>query len=86
MIKTWAQVVSEGRIPEYLFWVGCSGSYDPRAQKISIALVRLSMRESTLPFSAMKKPAPGIRPDVREMNFYFKCSRIRISRHSMATA
>ncbi len=41
MMKTLAQLTSEGRTPEYLFWVGCSGSYDPRAQKISVALVKL---------------------------------------------
>ena len=40
-IKTMSQLAAEGRVPEYLFWVGCSGSYDPRAQKISRALVRV---------------------------------------------
>ncbi len=40
-IKTMQEFVAEGRKPEYLFWVGCSGSYDPRSQKISLALVRL---------------------------------------------
>ncbi len=40
-IKTMQQLAAEGRKPEYLFWVGCSGSYDPRAQKISVALVKL---------------------------------------------
>ncbi len=40
-IKTMSQLAAEGRKPDYLFWVGCSGSYDPRAQKISVALVKL---------------------------------------------
>jgi heterodisulfide reductase subunit D len=40
-ISTMQELVSEGRRPDYLFWVGCSGSYDPRAQKISVALVKL---------------------------------------------
>ncbi len=40
-IKTMGQLAGEGRKPEYLFWVGCSGSYDPRSQKISVALVKL---------------------------------------------
>ena len=40
-IKTMSQLAREGRKPDYLFWVGCSGSYDPRAQKISVALVKL---------------------------------------------
>jgi Fe-S oxidoreductase len=40
-IKTVDELMAEGRKPEYLFWVGCSGSYDPRSQKISVALVKL---------------------------------------------
>ena len=40
-LKTMSQLAAEGRKPEYLFWVGCSGSYDPRSQKISVALVKL---------------------------------------------
>ena len=40
-LKTVGQLAAEGRKPEYLFWVGCSGSYDPRSQKISVALVKL---------------------------------------------
>lgn len=40
-VRTMSQLASEGRKPDYLFWVGCSGSYDPRAQKISVALVKL---------------------------------------------
>jgi Fe-S oxidoreductase len=40
-VKTMQQLASEGRKPDYLFWVGCSGSYDPRAQKISVALVKV---------------------------------------------
>src|SRR5690606_2602085 len=40
-IPTMAQLAAAGRKPEYLFWVGCSGSYDPRSQKISVALVKL---------------------------------------------
>jgi Fe-S oxidoreductase len=40
-IKTMSQLASEGRKPDYLFWVGCAGSYDPRAQKVSRALVKV---------------------------------------------
>lgn len=36
-IPTIAQLAAEGRQPEILFWVGCSGSFDARAQKISKA-------------------------------------------------
>lgn len=30
-----------GQSPEILFWVGCAGSFDPRAQKVTRAFVRI---------------------------------------------
>lgn len=36
-----SQLASEGKIPEYLFWVGCAGSFDARAQKVSISLCKI---------------------------------------------
>jgi len=36
-IPTVAELVARGESPEILFWVGCSGSYDQRAQKITKA-------------------------------------------------
>jgi heterodisulfide reductase subunit D len=32
-----SDLLSRGESPEILFWVGCSGSYDQRAQKITLA-------------------------------------------------
>src|SRR4030095_767530 len=40
-VKTMSQLAAEGRKPEYLFWVGCAGSYDARAQKVSITLCKI---------------------------------------------
>ncbi|MES2378929.1 MAG: (Fe-S)-binding protein [Bacteroidota bacterium] len=34
-IPTMAEMVAEGKEPEILFWVGCAGSFDERAQKIT---------------------------------------------------
>lgn len=34
-IPTMAELVAKGEEPEILFWVGCAGSYDERAQKIT---------------------------------------------------
>lgn len=39
--KTYAEFQSEGRTPEILFWVGCAGSFDVRAQKITKALCEI---------------------------------------------
>lgn len=40
-VKTMAQLASEGREPEVLFWVGCAGSFDERAKKITRAFVKI---------------------------------------------
>lgn len=40
-IKTMANLASEGKSPEILFWVGCAGSFDPRAQKIVRAFSKI---------------------------------------------
>ena len=34
-IPTMAEMAAEGKEPEILFWVGCAGSFDERAQKIT---------------------------------------------------
>ena len=34
-IPTMAQMAAQGKQPEILFWVGCAGSFDQRAQKIT---------------------------------------------------
>src|SRR6187402_3292491 len=36
-----AELFSEGKQPEILFWVGCAGSFDQRAQKITKAFVTI---------------------------------------------
>lgn len=40
-IYTLAEHAATGHTPEILFWVGCAGSFDPRAQKITEALVKI---------------------------------------------
>ena len=40
-IKTMAELFASGRQPDVLFWVGCSGSFDQRAQKITRALAAI---------------------------------------------
>jgi Fe-S oxidoreductase len=36
-----AEMAASGESPEVLFWVGCAGSFDQRAQRITGALVRI---------------------------------------------
>ncbi|MDO5655836.1 MAG: (Fe-S)-binding protein [Flavobacteriaceae bacterium] len=40
-VKTMAQMMAEGKKPEVLFWVGCMGSFDDRAKKITRAMVKI---------------------------------------------
>jgi heterodisulfide reductase subunit D len=40
-IKIAAELLAEGKSPEVLFWVGCAGSFDQRAQKITKAFVTI---------------------------------------------
>ena len=43
-IPTMAELVAQGKQPEVLFWVGCSGSFDDRAKKITKAFVKLLIK------------------------------------------
>jgi len=40
-VPTVAGLLAEGKSPEVLFWVGCAGSFDQRAQKITKAFVTI---------------------------------------------
>ncbi len=40
-IRTMAELQADGLTPEVLFWVGCAGSLDNRAQKVSRTLARI---------------------------------------------
>lgn len=36
-----SELAAEGRKPEILFWVGCAGSFDDRAQRVTVAFAKL---------------------------------------------
>src|ERR1700743_1075987 len=40
-VTTMAEYAAKGESPEILFWVGCSGSFDQRAQKITRAFAAI---------------------------------------------
>jgi Fe-S oxidoreductase len=41
IVRTMADCFAAGEIPEVLFWVGCAGSFDQRAQKITKAFATI---------------------------------------------
>lgn len=40
-VPTMAEFLAQGKQPEVLFWVGCAGSFDDRAKKITKAFVQI---------------------------------------------
>jgi Fe-S oxidoreductase len=46
------EVLEDGQAPEYLYWVGCAGSFDDRARKISQAVVEVLQRAG-VPFAIL---------------------------------
>jgi Fe-S oxidoreductase len=40
-VPTMAEMMAKGETPDILFWVGCSGSFDDRAKKITKAVVKI---------------------------------------------
>jgi heterodisulfide reductase subunit D len=40
-VRTFASYIAEGDTPEILFWVGCSGSFDDRAKKVTKAVAKI---------------------------------------------
>lgn len=40
-VPTMSEMIAKGETPEILFWVGCAGSFDDRAKKITKAVVKI---------------------------------------------
>ena len=40
-VKTMAECLAQGESPEILFWVGCAGSFDDRAKRITQSIARI---------------------------------------------
>ncbi len=51
-VPTMAELHSQGISPEVLFWVGCAGSFDGRAKKITKALVKI-MHSAKVSFAVL---------------------------------
>lgn len=51
-VKTLAEMMAAGEEPEVLFWVGCAGSFDERAQKITKAFARI-LHQASVKFAIL---------------------------------
>lgn len=51
-VPTMAEYIAEGKQPEVLFWVGCMGSFDDRAKRVTKAFVKL-LHKSNVDFAVL---------------------------------
>ncbi|MBT0608708.1 (Fe-S)-binding protein [Aequorivita echinoideorum] len=51
-VPTMAEYMAEGKKPEILFWVGCAGSFDDRAKKITKAFVKI-LNKANIDFAVL---------------------------------
>ncbi len=51
-VPTMAEMMAQGKQPEVLFWVGCAGSFDDRAKKITKAFVKI-MQKAKVSFAVL---------------------------------
>ena len=73
-------------VPEFLFFVGCAGSFDDRQKKVTKALARSSTPGSTTASSAPRRAARAIRRVGSATSISTTLSRPRTSRRSTSTA
>ncbi|HUH27351.1 (Fe-S)-binding protein [Gelidibacter sp.] len=52
IVPTMAEFMAQGKHPEVLFWVGCMGSFDDRAKKVTKAFVKL-LHKSKVDFAVL---------------------------------
>ena len=51
-INTFADLLTQGKTPEILFWVGCAGSFDERAKKITKAFAKI-LNQANVSFAVL---------------------------------
>lgn len=51
-VKTMAEMLTNGEHPEYLFWVGCAGSFDDRQKKVTKAFVEI-LQKAKISFAVL---------------------------------
>jgi len=51
-IHTFSELIAQGKTPEILFWVGCAGSFDERAKKITKAFANI-LNQANVSFAVL---------------------------------
>ncbi len=75
-VPTLAQMTAEGKAPEVLFWVGCAGSFDDRAKKITKAFAKI-LQHVGVSFAVLgtEEGCTGDPPSAPETSSSSKCRR-----------
>lgn len=73
-VKTVAEYTNTGDIFEVLFWVGCAGAFDSRAQKVTQAFAKI-MDMAQVKFAVLgdEENAVVTLPGGPAMNLFFRC-------------
>ena len=78
-VKTIAEFAAEGQKPEILFWVGCAGSFDARAKKVSMAFAKI-LESAAISYAILGNEESCTGDPARRAGneFLFQCRRFRI--------
>lgn len=70
VVPTMAEMLAQGKQPEVLFWVGCAGSFDDRAKKITKAFVRI-LNRSNVSFAVLGAEEVALVTQLKEQGMSF---------------
>ena len=60
-IHTFSELIAQGKTPEILFWVGCAGSFDERAKKITKAFANILNQANEIEIYAQIESLKGLK-------------------------
>ena len=62
-VPTMAEMLASGQSPEVLFWVGCAGSFDDRAKRITKAIAKI-LHHANVSFAVLG--AEGVAQEIQQ--------------------
>jgi len=83
-VPTMAELTAKGEVPEILFWVGCAGSYDQRAQRITKAFAAI-LNKVGLKYAILGKEELCTGDPARRVREYLSVAELVLS-HRAETA
>ena len=72
-VPTMAELSAQGIKPDVLFWIGCAGSFDERARRVTKAFAKILHKGFLLLCLVQRRAVQVILPSVLEMSFSSRC-------------